>query len=180
MLRAGFAVPSVWRPSQAARGSLRRTLLGTPLGASLEVTATEGALVAARFVRRAPAQRSPRVPLLMEAAAQVRAYFARKLRRFDVPLDYENEGTAFQRGIWSAVATLSFGEIVSYAEVARAVGAPLAHRGVAAAMRATPIDLFIPAHRVVGSDGRVRGCGTRSIRARLLAFEKTGRSRHPS
>ncbi len=145
--------------------------LPTPLGRTLKVTASGAALVSAEFVGGYAAERGPRDPLLKETAAQVRAYFARRLRRFDLPLEFA--GTPFQHRVWSAVAALAFGEIVSYAEIARAVGKPLAHRGVATAMRATPIDLFIPAHRVVGADGRVRGCGPRSIRARLLKFETT-------
>jgi methylated-DNA-[protein]-cysteine S-methyltransferase len=107
--------------------------------------------------------------LLREAVRQVRAYFARRLRRFDLPLDLH--GTPFQQDVWRFVAGLEVGQLVSYSDLARLVGRPRAHRGVATAMRVTPIDLFIPAHRVVGSDGTVRGAGPNSVRRRLLAFE---------
>ncbi|HZY98990.1 MAG TPA: methylated-DNA--[protein]-cysteine S-methyltransferase [Candidatus Baltobacteraceae bacterium] len=132
--------------------------------------------MAAEFVRRrrAPAARRDVDPLLLEAAAQVRAYFARRLRRFDLPLKFE--GTPFSRAVWECVAGLSFGEFVSYADVARAIGRPLAHRGVAMAMGRTPIDLFVPAHRVVGADGRVKGATPGGPRTALVAFERKGRA----
>jgi methylated-DNA-[protein]-cysteine S-methyltransferase len=141
----------------------------TPFGVALDVAASADAIVAARFVRSRAATQSAARGLLREAAAQVRAYFARRLCRFDLPLAFE--GTPLQRDVWRAVSLLEFGEIVSYGEVARAVGRPLAHRGVAAAMGRTPIALFIAAHRVVGADGRIKGCGPRSLRARLFDFE---------
>lgn len=141
------------------------------------------AIVGCRFVPRRGGSNKPSDALLAEAAAQVRAYFARRLERFDLPLALT--GTPFQVTVWRAVAQLRFGEFVSYADVARAIGRPLAHRGVAAAMALTPIDLFVPAHRVIGADGRVKGAGPRSVRPLLAEFERarsetlprTGRSR---
>jgi methylated-DNA-[protein]-cysteine S-methyltransferase len=146
--------------------------ISTPLGRFLEIESNGEAICAARFTdsKRARTGHLGGDALLAEAAGQVRAYFSRRLGRFDLPL--ELRGTPFQIAVWRAVAALSFGEVVSYADVARAVGRPLAHRGVALAMRAAPIDLFIPAHRVVGADGRIKGTGPGSLRSRLLAFER--------
>jgi len=143
----------------------------TPFGRDLLIVSNGSAIVASDFVpHKRFAERNPCDALLCEASAQVRAYFARRLGRFDLPL--ELHGTPFRVAVWRAVAALSFGEFVSYADVARAVGQPLAHRGVAAAMRLAPLDLLIPAHRVIGADGRVKGAPPRSLRARLAAFEE--------
>jgi methylated-DNA-[protein]-cysteine S-methyltransferase len=147
-----------------------RCRVRTPLRRDLLILGTGRAIVASKFVPRGRARESnPSDALLAEARLQVRAYFKRRLERFDLPLAFE--GTAFQVAVWRAVASLSFGEFVSYADVARAVGKPLAHRGVAAAMAITPVDLFVPAHRVIGADGRIKGAGQASVRSLLAEFE---------
>jgi len=143
----------------------------TPFGRDLLIVSNGCAVVASNFVAPArPAAAKAGDALLVEASAQVRAYFRRRLRRFDLPLALE--GTPFRVAVWRAVATLAFGEFVSYADVARAVGRPLAHRGVATAMSLTPLDLLVPAHRVIGADGRIKGARPRSMRVRLAAFER--------
>jgi methylated-DNA-[protein]-cysteine S-methyltransferase len=147
-----------------------RCRIRTPLRLDLLILGTGQAIVASKFVTRGRASESnPSDALLAEARLQVRAYFERRLGRFDLPLAFK--GTAFQVAVWRAVASLSFGQFVSYADVARAVGKPLAHRGVAAAMAITPIDLFVPAHRVIGADGRIKGAGPASVRSLLAEFE---------
>lgn len=141
----------------------------TPLGFSLVVQCVGAQIAGAHFSRnpRPPARLSD--ALLREAKRQVDAYFRKRLVRFDLPLFFE--GTDLQKDVWNFVAGLEVGQLVSYGDLARLIGRPRAHRGVAAAMGRTPIDLFVPAHRVVGSDGSVRGAGPNSIRRRLLAFE---------
>jgi O-6-methylguanine DNA methyltransferase len=144
--------------------------LSTPIGAVLQVGTAGGEIVACDFRPRARARSTPvRDPLLREARTQIEAYFRKKLRRFDLPLALH--GTPFQIAVWQVVASLEVGELISYGDVAGAIGAPLAHRGVAAAMRKTPYDLLVPAHRVIGADGRIKGAGPNSLRRRLLAFE---------
>ena len=146
-----------------------RISVTTPLGFCLVIEADGMNVRSAAFTKQKVRELDARDPLLREAAAQVRAYFARKLEWFDLPLQFD--GTPFENTVWRAVSQLGFGHFVSYAEVGRAIGHPRSHRGVAAAMGRTPIDLFVPAHRVIGGDGTLKGCAPRSVRARLAAFE---------
>ena len=145
----------------------------TPLARNLAITSDGGQVVAARFVSRAISVRRITDPVLREAAAQVRAYFARRLPCFDIPLHHS--GTVLQVEVWRAVSTLAFGQFVSYADIARALGHPRSYRGVAAALAKTPIALFVPAHRVIGADGQLKGCAKRSMRAQLASFERPQR-----
>lgn len=146
------------------------SIIATLFGASLVVSCSEDAIIVAEFRSHASVTPKIRHPLLREAADQVRAYLSRKLKVFDLPLTFH--GAPFACQAWRAVSQLGFGEFVSYADVARAVGHPHAHRGVAAAMGKTPLALFVPAHRVIGSDGKLKGCDPGSMRARLAAFER--------
>lgn len=146
-----------------------QVVLPTPLGRSLLVACGADEIVESRFTARPPSTARIAEPLLREAAAQVRAYFARTLRRFALPLHLD--GTAFEFAVWNYVAQMETEELISYADLARVLGRPRAARGVARAMSRAPLALFIPAHRVVGSDGTVRGASRGSMRRRLLAFE---------
>lgn len=155
-----------------------RCRIPTPLRRDLLIIGNGEAILSSDFVppSRVP-DAKPSDALLAEAREQVEAYFRRRLLRFDLPLSFD--GTDLQVAAWRAVASLAFGEFVSYGDIARAIGKPLAHRGVAAAMARTKIDLFVPAHRVVGADGRIKGAGPRSLRLRLAEFELARRPARP-
>ena len=73
----------------------------------------------------------------------------------DLPLDVR--GTAFQQRVWQALREIPPGETVSYAEIARRIGAPKAVRAVGAACGANAIAVAIPCHRVVRTDGGLSG-----------------------
>ena len=73
----------------------------------------------------------------------------------DLPLDVR--GTAFQQRVWQALAEIPPGSTMSYAEIARAIGAPKAVRAVAGACAANKIAVAIPCHRVVRNDGSASG-----------------------
>ena len=145
-------------------------LVPTPYGVCLEIAVRDDAIVAATFRRRkVPAGQRITNAVLKEAAAQVKAYFEKKLPIFELPLHFE--GKPFEVEVWRAVSSLQFGHFVSYGEVGHAIGRPRTHRLVAAAMGNTKIDLFMPAHRVIGADGKLKGCDPGSIRFKLARFE---------
>ncbi len=148
------------------------TIVRSPFGRGLYVACDTRGVVASRWTAasaRPPAKNGDHA-LLREAVLQLREYFAGRLRRFDVPLFLD--GTPFEVAAWKAVAQLETGLLVSYADVARAIGRPNAYRGVARAMGRTPLALFIPAHRVLGADGRIKGASATSMRRRLFTFER--------
>ena len=95
--------------------------------------------------------------LLDEARRQLVAYFAGRLRAFDLPL--APNGTDFQRRVWSALREIPFGTTISYAELARRVSSVAAVRAVGAANGRNPIPIIVPCHRVIGSDGSLTGFG---------------------
>ncbi|UCH47136.1 MAG: methylated-DNA--[protein]-cysteine S-methyltransferase [Betaproteobacteria bacterium] len=73
----------------------------------------------------------------------------------DLPLDIQ--GTAFQQQVWQVLQSVPAGETVTYAQVAQQVGKPTAVRAVARAIASNRLAVAIPCHRVVGSDGQLRG-----------------------
>jgi methylated-DNA-[protein]-cysteine S-methyltransferase len=81
-------------------------------------------------------------------------------------------GQAFSNGVYGVVEKISSGEVMTYKEVAMAVGSPKAYRAVGNALNKNPDLRNIPCHRVVMSDGKIGGYrfGTKK-KAALLARE---------
>ena len=105
-----------------------------------------------------------------EAIRQLRAYFERKLKDFDVPLVLE--GTEFQLLVWRNLRKIPYGETVSYGQLARRIGSPDAARAVGLANGSNPIPIIIPCHRVIGSNGDLTGFGGGiPLKKKLLALE---------
>src|SRR6266699_3775206 len=84
----------------------------------------------------------------------------------DFPLDVR--GTIFQRRVWQMLRTIPAGSTVSYAEVARRIGAPRSVRAVAQACGANALAVAVPCHRVVRSDGTPSGYRWGADRKRAL------------
>jgi AraC family transcriptional regulator, regulatory protein of adaptative response / methylated-DNA-[protein]-cysteine methyltransferase len=87
--------------------------------------------------------------------ARVVGFVETPAQGLDLPLDVR--GTAFQQRVWRALRKIPSGKTVSYAELARRIGAPKSVRAVAQACAANPLAVAIPCHRVVRSDGGLSG-----------------------
>ena len=98
--------------------------------------------------------------------AQVIAFVEAPNAGLDLPLDVR--GTAFQHRVWDALRQIPAGSTASYADIARAIGAPNAVRAVAGACAANLLAVAIPCHRVVKSDGSLSGYRGGVARKRAL------------
>ena len=155
------------------------TTIDSPVGPLLLAADDDGLRTiefhaAAHPVRRDPDWREGDHVLLQRAIAQLREYFAGTRRAFDLPL--APRGTDFQRETWRTLATIPYGETISYAELARRVGRPKASRAVGAANGRNPLPIVLPCHRVIGANGSLTGFGgglpTKEF---LLQLEKANR-----
>lgn len=106
------------------------------------------------------------------AKQQLRAYFGRELRDFDLPLSVV--GSPFQKRVWDELLRIPYGQTVSYGSLARTLGDAKASRAVGLANGRNPISIIVPCHRVVGSTGSLTGYGGGIERKRWLLAHESG------
>lgn len=115
-------------------------------------------------------------PLLKEAKAQLDAYFAGRLKAFELPL--APAGTEFQMKVWNVLCTIPYGETITYGQLAGRLGNANASRAVGMANSRNPLPVFIPCHRVVGTGGKLTGyTGGLDIKVKLLQLEQRVKSK---
>ena len=151
--------------------SLFHDTLDTSLG-MLTLEASERGLRSVRFPNR-PQPIKGRMTsnsVIKLAKRELKAYFARQLKSFSVPLDWH--GTAFQESVWQALTAIPYGETVSYTDIARAIGRPQSARPTGGAVGRNPIPIIVPCHRIIGSDHTLTGfTGGLNIKVALLELE---------
>ncbi len=109
-----------------------------------------------------------------EAEKELRAYFAGRLKTFAARYDI-SELPRFTQAVLELTAQVPYGEVRSYAWVARALGKPNAARAVGNALARNPVPVIIPCHRIVRTDGTIGGFALGSgWKKRLLDLEKQG------
>lgn len=151
----------------------------TPCGPFSAAVNASGAIVATAFGNVARlAERLPegvhliagQGPALLRLKDELDAYFSNKLRAFSLPL--APLGTPFQKRVWSALASIPFGETRGYGELAAEIGKPGAARAIGRANATNPVCLLVPCHRVIGADGSLTGFAFgEDIKRQLLAHE---------
>jgi O-6-methylguanine DNA methyltransferase len=110
--------------------------------------------------------------VLGDLPERLRRYLAGERVDFPQALDLTT-GTPFQQQVWATLRRIPAGETRSYGWVAAAIGKPKAARAVGQAVGANPINIIVPCHRVVGSDGSLTGYGGGlPLKQRLLDLER--------
>ena len=116
-----------------------------------------------------PVARSPRE--LEPVRRELDGYFAGRRREFALPLDLRL-AHGFHLRVLEEMAQIPFGQTVTYTELAGRAGNARASRAAGHACATNPIPIVVPCHRVVGSDGNLRGyTGGLEFKERLLRHE---------
>ncbi len=90
---------------------------------------------------------------------------------------YNLQGSSFQKQVWQQIARIPYGQVSSYSEIAAKIipqnKSPHRYaRAVGRACKANPLPIFIPCHRVIGSDHNLTGfAGGIDIKNHLLNLE---------
>jgi methylated-DNA-[protein]-cysteine S-methyltransferase len=107
------------------------------------------------------------------------AYFkqllAAKESDTEVPVD-DSGWTEFAKKVYHYMRRIPAGQVLTYGDVAAAVGSPGASRAVGTLMKKNPIPPVVPCHRVVGSGGKIGGFsaqGGTGLKISLLELEGT-------
>jgi methylated-DNA-[protein]-cysteine S-methyltransferase len=158
---------------------VRHTTLATPLGDLTIVCSSVGVVATTfedeerdrllgriddRFVEDRRSHPARAQALVRRARAEARGYMAGRSRSFTVPPDLALVGPGFARRVLQVVATIPFGELWTYGDVAGMAGSPRAARAAGSALAGCPIELFVPCHRVVHSGGTIGGYGRHTDR----------------
>ena len=106
---------------------------------------------------------------------RIAAYFEGSCVNFssDIPVVLDGVG-GFSREVLTACREIKFGQMITYAGLAKKAGRPAASRAVGNALAKNPLPLIIPCHRVLRTDGKMGGFsapGGISFKKRMLTLE---------
>lgn len=80
---------------------------------------------------------------------------------------------SFSKKVYKIVSNIPLGEVRTYKWVAKRAGNPRAYRAVGQILKNNPYPLIIPCHRVVTSNGELRGYAWgKKVKKRLLDLER--------
>jgi len=117
--------------------------------------------------------------LLKELQGRIISYFDGGYVVFnkDIPVIL-NGFSKFTRQVLTACRDISYGQTISYGQLARKAHRPGAARAAGAVMSRNPLPLIIPCHRVICSDGSIGGfsaIGGIGLKEKMLELEKACR-----
>ena len=126
----------------------------SPIG-WMEIKKTNDVLTGLHFIDSPKNKQSPLKKINLEIEVQLENYFKHKPIKFNFSI--APQGTPFQNKIWGLVSQIKPGKTLSYAEIAEKYGNKKAIRAIGSAIGKNPVMIFIPCHRVIGSNGSMVG-----------------------
>ena len=88
-----------------------------------------------------------------ETVRQIKRYLSSQLADFTVPLDLSSYSPALVKWL-SVLATVPFGETITYKEFAQRWGDIKAARAAGQACRRNPLPIIFPCHRIIQANGK--------------------------
>lgn len=144
---------------------IQQAIFNSPIG-ELIIEATDENIAAVLFkhtLKRPPmADATPLAGssenhLIIKCMQQLQEYFDGKRTEFELPL--QQEGSAFQQRVWTALNNIPYGRTISYLELSKRIGNAKAIRAVGTTNGKNTISIIVPCHRVIGSNGNLTGYG---------------------
>jgi len=111
---------------------------------------------------------------VLEAVRRLMAHLAGRPQELTrIPVDLSGL-TPFQRRVAEVLRATAPHQTLTYGDVALLAGRPGAARAVGQAVKANPVLILVPCHRVVaaGGSGGWSAFGSPEVKARLLALER--------
>lgn len=181
-LVAGRTVPACRQAGPVAGKKLTKKYLQTPWsGVSLVIEFDEEFVWGVGF-SSSPSNSKKSSQLELNAAEKkvwkkisgwFEAYFQGKKQAIPLDILNLNQGTEFQQKVWQTLASIPFGETISYKQLAQKAKRPGAFRAAGSANGKNPFPIIVPCHRVINADGGLGGysCGI-AYKKKLLEFER--------
>jgi methylated-DNA-[protein]-cysteine S-methyltransferase len=142
-----------------------KTILG-----EITILADKNSVTGLNFGRHFLNGQNVESPLIRSAFIQLKEYLDGSRQIFD--LDFYLDGSVFQMSVWNELKKIPYRKTKTYKEIAVAIDNPKSCRAVGKACGQNPIPIFIPCHRVIGSDGNLTGyAGGIDLKKKLLEIE---------
>jgi methylated-DNA-[protein]-cysteine S-methyltransferase len=94
-------------------------------------------------------------PINAECIKQLKEYFMGNRLVFELPTI--QDGTLFQKQVWSKLTWIPYGTTTSYGQLAKQLGDIKNVRAVGTANGKNKLLIIVPCHRVIGADGSLTG-----------------------
>lgn len=145
--------------------------LKSPIGI-LEIICEDNLVSNINFVKQEKDFINPNDPTLQLCLKELKEYFAGNLKKFSVKAKVD--GSEFSKEVYRQLLGIEFGDVITYAELARRAKRERAFRAAGTANGKNKIPIIIPCHRVVSANGLGGYSGGDGIKTKLWLLAHEG------